>query len=156
MIRRALDKDINQILVLLKDVLNIHYELRKDLFIKDSTKYTSQELEEIIKDDNRPIYVYVEEDKVLGYIFCVIKDINNNNMVKHRELYIDDLCVLKETRNKGIGKKLVEYTKNEAKRLNCSYLTLNVWTGNKAEKFYEDLGFKTKKKELELYIDENN
>lgn len=156
MIRKVENKDIREILTILKEVLNVHYELRNDLFIKDSTKYTSKELEEIIKDSSKPVYVYEEDNKVIGYIFCVIKDVNNNNMIKHKELYIDDLCVLKEYRNKGIGKELLEYIKKEAKSLNCYNITLNVWSGNKAENFYKSLGFKEKKKELELIINENN
>ena len=56
-IRRAEEKDIERIMELLKQVLTIHAHIRPDIFIDGTTKYTKEELMEIINDDNRPIYV---------------------------------------------------------------------------------------------------
>ena len=48
---------------------------------------------------------------------------------------------------------LFEYAKDEAKRLGCYEVTLNVWTGNtSAEKFYEKMGMKTKKRQMEYIV----
>ena len=52
-----------------------------------------------------------------------------------------------------IGEKLFEHVKNEAKRLGCYEVTLNVWAGNtSAEKFYEKMGLKTKERQLEYIL----
>lgn len=43
--------------------------------------------------------------------------------------------------------------KKEAKRMDCYEVTLNVWTGNTpAEKFYEKMGLKTKKRMMEYIL----
>ena len=65
-IRRAELKDIDYLNSLLKQVLNIHYEGRPDIFKANAKKYTDSELIDIIKDDNKPIFVAVEEEKVGG------------------------------------------------------------------------------------------
>ena len=48
-IRKAEKKDIPRILMLLGQVLQIHAEIRPDIFISGTTQYTSCELEEPLK-----------------------------------------------------------------------------------------------------------
>ena len=154
-IRRANEKDIPRIIDLLGQVLEIHAEIRPDIFIPGTTKYTDAELSEMLKDDLKPIYVAVDEnDFCVGYTFCQIQEQPfSNNMVQFKSLFIDDLCVDKNTRGQHIGEKLFEHVKSEAKRLGCYEVTLNVWAGNtSAEKFYEKMGLKTKERQLEYIL----
>ena len=154
-IRRANEKDIPRIIDLLGQVLEIHAEIRPDIFIPGTTKYTDAELSEMLKDDLKPIYVAADEnDTCVGYAFCQIREQPfSNNMVQFKSLFIDDLCVDKNTRGQHIGEKLFEHVKSEAKRLGCYEVTLNVWAGNtSAEKFYEKMGLKTKERQLEYIL----
>lgn len=154
-IRRANEKDIPRIIDLLGQVLEIHAEIRPDIFIPGTTKYTDVELSEMLKDDLKPIYVAADEnDTCVGYAFCQIQEQPfSNNMVQFKSLFIDDLCVGKNTRGRHIGEKLFEHVKSEAKRLGCYEVTLNVWAGNtSAEKFYEKMGLKTKERQLEYIL----
>lgn len=61
-IRKAEKKDIPRILVLLEQVLQIHADIRPDIFIPGTTKYTLCELTELLQQENNPIYVAVDED----------------------------------------------------------------------------------------------
>ena len=61
-IRKAQEKDISRIIELLGQVLQIHAEIRPDIFIPDTTKYTEQELAALLKDEKKPIYVAVNEE----------------------------------------------------------------------------------------------
>lgn len=154
-IRRANEKDIPRIIDLLGQVLEIHAEIRPDIFIPGTTKYTDDELSEMLKDGSKPIYVAADEnDSCIGYAFCQIQEQPfSNNMVQFKSLFIDDLCVDKNTRGQHIGEKLFEHVKSEAKRLGCYEVTLNVWAGNtSAEKFYEKMGLKTKERQLEYIL----
>ena len=54
-IRRAQEKDIPRLIELLEQVLQIHADIRPDIFIPGTTKYTNEELAEMIKDDTKPI-----------------------------------------------------------------------------------------------------
>ena len=67
----AQEKDISRLIELLEQVLQIHADIRPDIFIPGTTKYTDDELREILKDDTKPVYVAVDENDVcLGYAFC--------------------------------------------------------------------------------------
>lgn len=154
-IRKANTKDIPHIKELLQQVLEIHANIRPDIFIPGTTKYTEKELEDILSDENRPIYVATSgEDTCIGYAFCILKNQPfSNNMVPFKSLFIDDLCVDQNTRGQHIGEKLIEHVKEEAKKMGCYEVTLNVWAGNTlAEKFYEKMGFQTKERQLEYIL----
>lgn len=154
-IRKAEEKDILKIMELLGQVLQIHADIRPDIFIPGTTKYTEEELKALLKEEKKPIYVAVnEEDVCIGYAFCQIQEQPfSNNMVPFKSLFIDDLCVDQQIRGQHIGENLFEYVKSEARKLNCYEVTLNVWAGNTAaEKFYEKMGMRTKERQMEYIL----
>lgn len=154
MIRRAETKDIDSINNLLRQVLNIHQKGRPDIFKSNSKKYTDDQLKDIIKDDSKPIFVFEQDEKVLGYAFCQINQhINNNVLTDIKTLYVDDLCVDETSRGKHIGKQLYEFVLRFAKTEGCYNVTLNVWSCNEnAMKFYEKMGLKPQKTYLEKIL----
>ena len=157
-IRKAEEKDIPRILELLKQVLQIHADIRPDIFIPGTTKYTIDELAELLKNKEKPIYVAVDENDVCrGYAFCQLQEQPfSNNMVPFKSLFIDDLCVDQEARDLSrsvIGNSKTYTGKSEAKQLGCYEVTLNVWAGNTpAEKFYEKMGMQTKERQMEYIL----
>lgn len=155
MIRKAQKKDIARLEKLLSQVLEIHAKIRPDIFVSGTTKYSEDELKEILADEKKPIFVAVDEnDECIGYCFCQIRDIPKAaNFVPIKILFIDDLCVDDSCRGQNIGKKLFEYVKEEAKRIGCYEVTLNVWEGNdSAIKFYNKMGMKVKETQMEYIL----
>lgn len=155
-IRRAENKDIDRMNELLTQVLEIHASIRPDIFISGTTKYTNEELEQMLLDDKKPIYAAVDEnDTLVGYAFCVIKEQPfSNNMIPFQSLFIDDLCVDTSLRGAHIGQKLFEHVKDEARRLGCYEVSLNVWEGNdSARHFYEKMGMKPKETQMEFILE---
>ena len=120
-IRKAEEKDIPRLLALLGQVLQIHAEIRPDVFIPGTTKYTVCELAELLKQEDKPIYVAVNEDDVcVGYAFCqMLEQPFSTNMVPFKSLFIDDLCVDQQARGQHIGESLFEYVKQQAKEQGC-------------------------------------
>lgn len=154
-IRKAEEKDIPRLLALLEQVLQIHAEMRPDIFISGTTKYTVSELAALLPQEDKPIYVAVNEDDVcMGYAFCQLRaQPFSTNMVPFNALFIDDLCVDKQARGQHIGESLFAYVKQQAKELGCYEVTLNVWAGNTAaEHFYEKMGMQTKERQLEYIL----
>ena len=154
-IRKAEEKDIPRITELLEQVLQIHADISPDFFIHGTTKYTVDELTELLKNEEKPIYVAVNEaDICVGYAFCQLQEQPfSNNMVPFKSLFIDDLCVDQQARGQHIGESLFEYVKSEAKFMGCYEVTLNVWSGNtSAERFYEKMGMKTKERQMEYIL----
>lgn len=155
LIRRAENIDIPKINDLLRQVCLVHHNGRPDLFKYGAQKYADEELIQIISDDEKPVFVAVDEDNtVLGYAFCIFeRHINDNILTDIKTLYIDDLCVDKSFRGKHIGKQLYDYAVSFAKENGCYNLTLNVWNCNdSAMKFYEKCGLKPQKTHLETIL----
>ena len=70
-IRKAEEKDIPRILELLGQVLQIHADIRPDIFIPGTTKYKTDELAELLNNEEKPVYVAADEsDGCVGYAFC--------------------------------------------------------------------------------------
>ncbi len=155
-IRRAVAHDLPRLNQLLYQVLMVHHQGRPDLFKPHVKKYTDEELLNIIQDDKRPIFVAVDEDdKVLGYAFCVFVCHRNDHILTDiKTLYIDDLCVDETLRGKHIGKQIYEFVVDYAQKSGCYNLTLNVWSCNQnAMKFYESCGLIPQKVGMELILE---
>ena len=155
MIRRAKENDIPDVLRLLVQVCMVHHNGRPDLFKGPATKYTAEQLKEIFRDDRRPVFVLTnEDDKVLGYAFCVYQEhFGDNILTDIRTLYIDDLCVDEECRGQHIGKQLYEYVLDYARKNGFYNVTLNVWNCNEsAMKFYQKCGLVPQKVGMEKIL----
>lgn len=154
-VRRAEEKDLDRIMQLLGEVLELHANLRPDIFISGTTKYTRAELADIISSDSTPVFVAADDsDVVQGYAFCVMKQQPfSTNMRSFSTLYIDDLCVDEQCRGQRVGTLLFDYVKEYAKARGCYDVTLNVWEGNaNARAFYEKKGMFVKETQMEIIL----
>ena len=153
MVRKADTNDIGRIIDLLHQVDMVHYEKRPDLFKPNTTKYNEQELEALLHDDSKPIFVY-DDGQVLGHAFCQITEVRNHVLLQDiKTLYIDDICVDETARGKHVGKALYEYVREYAKSVGCYNITLNVWEGNDpALSFYKSMGLKVQKTGMEVIL----
>ena len=154
LVRRAIEKDIPAIMELLKQVNLTHYNGRPDLF-NLTTKYTEDELREILNNNQTPVFVCVDEDeRVLGHGFCILQRPENKNLLKDiLTLYIDDICVDEEARGHHVGAAIYEHILAYARQCNCYNITLNVWSCNPgAMKFYEKLGLSPYKVGMEKLL----
>ena len=141
-------------LELLRQVGQVHHDIRPDIFPETTLKYDETALLELLKDEKRPIFVAVDGDFVAGYCFCVIKISEKSDVsTARKELYIDDLCVDKNCRGKHVGKQLYEHACRFAREQGCQTVTLNVWCGNdSAMKFYEHAGLTPRNIHMEMKL----
>ena len=155
MIGRAEGADIPRILELLTQVNMVHHNGRPDLFKGPTTKYSGEELATLLRDDQRPVFVYRDEaGRVLGYAFCVMNEVRGDRLMQDiRTLYIDDLCVDENVRGQGIGQALYRYVLDHAREQGCYNVTLNVWSLNApAMRFYEKCGLRPQKVGMETIL----
>ena len=154
-VRMAQEKDIERIHSLLAQVAMVHHKGRPDLFKPGKSKYTDEELKDLLQDSNRPILAAVDDnDCMQGYAFCIFQQYKDHNiMTDIKTLYIDDLCVDETMRGKHIGKLLYNAALDYAREHGCYNLTLNVWSCNEsAMKFYESCGLKPQKVGMEVIL----
>ena len=154
-VRRAQQKDIERILKLLVQVDMVHHNGRPDIFKGPATKYTREELEQLLKDDKTPVFVCVDdEDSAVGHAFCIHKQVKDDNVLTDiRTLYIDDICVDEASRGMGVGRSLYEHVLEYARGEGFYNVTLNVWSCNPgAQRFYESMGLVPQKIGMEKIL----
>ncbi len=153
-IRIACREDIPGLLRLLYQVGEVHHQIRPDIFRSGAVKYTEKDLEQLLRDEKRPVFVALEGETLLGYCFCCIEDCRGSTVLTDRvEIYIDDLCVEETCRGQGVAKALYRHVCAWAKDLGCAFVTLNVWCGNDgAMKFYEKMGLTPRKIFMEIQL----
>ena len=146
-IRLVTKNEIPGMIDLLQQVGEVHYQIRPDLFRAGAQKYNEADLEELLKDENRPVFGAIQDGKLLGYCFCMLEEVKDNPVLRDgKSLYIDDLCVDENTRGKHVGSRLYDHVCGYAKSMGCQSLTLNVWCGNdSAMAFYQSRGMKPRK-----------
>jgi ribosomal protein S18 acetylase RimI-like enzyme len=154
MVRRANKNDIGRIIELLHQVDMVHHVIRPDLFKPNTTKYNEQELEVLLEDDNKPVFVFDSGNDVLGHAFCLITEVRGDKLLQDiKTLYIDDICVDEKARGKHVGKALYEFVLDYALSIGCNNITLNVWEGNDpALSFYRNMGMKVQKTTMEFIL----
>ena len=162
--RRAIKNDIPRIIHLLHQVNMVHHVLRPDLFKPHTTKYNEQELEAMLDDERKPIFVYADNNQspetscaqgtVLGYAFCQITEVRNHLLLQDiKTLYIDDICIDEDARGRHVGKALYEHVLDYARSIGCNNITLNVWEGNEpALRFYQNMGMQVQKTTMEICL----
>lgn len=154
-IRRAESRDIPYLSDLLHQVLAVHRNGRPDLFKPDRTKYTAAELEDILQNEQTPVFAAFDADgRMLGYAFCQLEVYQNDNILTDRKtLYIDDICVDENARGQHVGTALYHSVLAYARELGCYNVTLNVWACNPgAQAFYEAMGMKPYKTGMEMIL----
>ena len=169
MVRKATKKDIQGVIALLHQVNMVHHVIRPDLFKPNTTKYNEQELEAILSDDSKPIFVFeaesyrpdegpstseVQDPVILGHAFCQVNEVKDHALLQDvKTLYIDDICVDEAARGKHVGKALYEYVRDYARSIGCYNITLNVWEGNEsALYFYRSMGMQVQKTGMETIL----
>ena len=153
-IRKAAPAEIPQILKLLVQVNMVHHNGRPDLFKGPATKYSEAELKRLLQDETRPIFVCMNGDTLLGYAFCILKEVKDDRLLEDcKTLYVDDLCVDETSRGNGVGKALMTHAVQYAKDCGCRNVTLNVWSFNeKAMRFYQSFGMHEQRRTMELLL----
>ena len=153
-IRKAAPAEIPQILKLLVQVNMVHHNGRPDLFKGPATKYSEKELKKLLQDETRPVFVCMDGDTLLGYAFCILKEVKDDRLLEScKTLYVDDLCVDETSRGNGVGKALMTHAVQYAKDCGCHNVTLNVWSFNeKAMRFYQSFGMHEQRRTMELLL----
>lgn len=109
-------------------------------------KYFEKTLEEV-KKCNGKILLYKDNEKIAGLIIGII---NNDETDRYdfrapKRGRITELVVDKESRGKGIGKKLLNAMKDYLKSIDCEKILIAVfWYNESAIRFYKENGFHTR------------
>lgn len=146
--------DFETVYKLLGQIFKLHLYRRPDIY-RDGVVITEKRYKEMIENPNDVILLWIEDDKVVGLCHMIKREFIGVPILKDGvQAFIEDFVVDSEHRVKGIGRKLFDAAKQQAKEWNANSLELNVWEVNKeAEYFYEKMGLKVKSRRMECKLD---
>ncbi|HEM4825419.1 TPA: GNAT family N-acetyltransferase, partial [Streptococcus suis] len=68
-IRKARQSDISVLNELLQDILQVHHQVRPDIFKSAGQKFSEAELVALLENPDKPIFVFELEGQVVGHLF---------------------------------------------------------------------------------------
>ena len=132
----------------------LYTELEKDAvmyqcehFVLSPSGARSRQLEEILKNENQVMLVAVDEsDVVIGFAHVVFMGVKAFSCLKPQtNIYLQDLVVSGDYRNRGIGTLLLNEAKKYGTEKGADFFRTQVFPMNKAGlRFYERNGFSIK------------
>lgn len=154
-IRNAVAEDRERIRPLQEEIADLHHQGRPDLFKTEARYFTQEAFSERLNDPKHTIFIAeTDAGDVVGYAFAwVVSYRDHPTYLDFDCLYIDDICVLKSYRKKGIGKRLFACCKQVAQEKNCKMIDLGVWSFNEdAIAFYESCGMTERVRRMEYRL----
>ena len=123
-----------------KDELDqVHPEYHEKMALVD--------LNEVDKNNGK-CYLAIKNDKAIGLIIGTIPPYEEYDYLDYKCPKcgeVTELVVAKETRGKGVGRKLMQVVEEYFKSIGCEYISIEVFAYNKnAIKFYESEGYHTR------------
>lgn len=87
-----------------------------------------------MKGEHRSMYVYIEDDVIVGYYSLLQQE--------NEECEVNNVCVLPEYRHKGIGEQLMRHAFKIAEELGCKKVCIGIVEENTVLKeWYASQGF---------------
>ena len=130
-VRQVTEKDYEDFLKLVQSVQEKNSIERKDIFRKKRIVTRSEMLDLSSRHGGKKSFVYVYNDRILGYIMCEIISFQGDIVYEERSvLRITDIYVLEEFRRRGVGRKLYEEVLKYGKKLHVNLLEFFIWDFN--------------------------
>ena len=114
---------------------------KQNMMLYLTNNLSNQQLKKEVENPNCHFYIALENDTILGYL-----KLNQGEAQTETSdldaLEIERIYVNSNIQGKGIGKKLIDFCKEESKKRKSSFLWLGVWENNEnALGFYKHMGF---------------
>ncbi len=155
MVRFAAPQDAEAINVLRKEVNDLHVAGRPNHFKAGFGKELQDHVYLYLAGGFGYAAVDEEEGQIIGMVMVDYID-RPESPYRYAERYahIAEICVDEKHRRQGVGKRLLDFVKADAKAKGFSRIELDVWAFNDALAFYEAEGYTVFRRFLELRLDE--
>ncbi len=126
------------------------------------SSFTTEVLNKEVKDTNTDLFIIHVEECPVG-ILKITKDSAIASFTPQEALLLDKIYILKEHSGKGVGKKVLDFVEDYARKLHKKILWLDTMKKGPALQFYLNQGFRkttlklldfpnVKESEREMYI----
>ena len=143
-VRKAKVEDLSGVYELNKEVHEIHAIEFPEIFKRNLNQDSVESFyKNILAKDNEVILVCEYQDNIKGY--CIIELVTKpENMFFNsiKKVYLHHIGVAKNSREKGVGKALIQEVLKLASDYGANHVGLDTWAFNKqAISFFESCGF---------------
>lgn len=151
-VRFAKEEELSEVNELRRQVNDLHVEGCPDIFKPGFSEGMKDYIFDIWDDEAQQIVVAEEEGKICGFaVLHVIDRPENPVMFRRYYLNIDEFCVDRDYRRRGIAGQMISFIRDYAKEQGFKKLELNMWEFNEgALAFYEAVGFKTYRRFMDM------
>ena len=144
-IRKIEERDFDAVHLLFEQVHALHVENRPDVY------RNTDPLPRALTNESAACLVAEEEGVAVGLCVLLLRAPSANPvMLPVRIAFIEDICVHRDFRRRGIGKALLEAAREAARSHGAETLMLQVWAFNEAAlRFYEAAGMRVRSLNME-------
>ena len=148
-VRLARMEDYESVENIMMQVQELHIEWRPDVYKKCDVVLAYEEFLEAIGTET--LVVAELQNKVVGILLFVYRQIGSDKQVKRKVLFIDAMAVDEAYRGMGVGHQLFDEIKKIANKKHVDGIELQVNARNvQAKSMYESYGFTEKSINMEL------
>lgn len=153
-LRELQPDDYLQVDALMLQMHSLHLQKRPDIFRDVPHPYSTEEYNQILKDNQKLKIAALIDDILVG--LCIITLGNSMDCpvsISRPIAFIEDFCVDSHFRRHGVGSKLFNKAMEMAKKHGAERLELMVWSFNEdAIRFYEKIGLTPQNCVMEKYL----
>lgn len=126
-----------------REVQEHHHKMYPEIFRPYVKEEIAKAIKKMLGGREAKAFVAYEDDKPAAYALIFISRFNQNAFQHARSaMQVDQFAVLNEFRRKGVGKKLMEFLVELAKKEKLTRIDLNHWEKNEeAKQFFGKSGF---------------
>ncbi len=131
--REANANDVNELVLLFKNLQDMHSENVTNVFNQNIDEYILMGyVSKVISSENYNFYVAEDKKKIIGALEVITIIEKDNPVFKSREYaLIDKLIVDNYYRGYGIGSRLIEYAEKDLKSRGIREIEIYVWEFNR-------------------------
>lgn len=143
-------EELPEILLIKKEAHDFFVKQRPDIYKESEILYTEEFIRGFFGDDGKFVFVAKIDDQIAGYAFIQTVLIELPMMTKRTYLYINDIAVIGEQRNKGVASKLLKHIEEFALEIGATKIELAVHIFSEdAVRLYEKNGYKPRTLRME-------
>jgi ribosomal protein S18 acetylase RimI-like enzyme len=157
LIRTAEADDYQSVLRLMAIGDQFHQAGRPDIFAAyQGPARTEDDFKVLVADENTALLVAKRQPEIVGYIHACFKQSDQTKMpifAQRSYVTIESIVVDQAFQSSGIGQMLMDEAQSWAQGKGADSIELNVFEFNhKALRFYQNLGYETMSRKLELRL----
>lgn len=151
-VRFAEKEELERVNEIRKIVNDVHVTGRPDIFKAGFNDELKNHIYDIWNAENKDIIVAERDGVICGFACVQYVDKPENPFMHERKFCaIEEFCVDEKFRRQGVGREIINFIRQDAKKRGLDRVELNMWEFNEdALAFYEAVGFKTYRRDMEL------